>query len=408
MLVTPLNVHGGGARQALKLARELKAQGHDPTLITPALDAQRCYPDLIEGLDIRVSAPGRALRRLAWIGGRLDLDTVRRAPILACADLVTSEFEVINCHDMTGSWPAARARVRTGIPAVWMCNDPPLWYHEVQQRRGWQQALERRGLSALDPERAWLEVVDRPAARIMDRIVVLDNKNVKRVRSIYGLDATVVRTGVDAAYFGAKRPPRAREELGLAGKFVILHVGYAAPWKGQHDAIRALKAIEADVPEAHVVCVGSSVRAFCAPLAASLGLTEKVTLLEGIPDGLLAALYAECDVLVYPANETWGLNVTEAMCAGKPTVVSDQTGVSEVIEDGTTGFVHPHGDIDALARALKALHASPELCRRVGEAGRAYAEANLTWGNYARALVAVFTQVLDSGGPSKARRGAGS
>lgn len=394
MIVTPLDIPGGGARQALKLARELQALGHEPTLITPALDRARCYPDLLEGLEVRVARPGAALRRIEWVGGFANLDTLRRAPIFACASLVGREFDVINAHDQTANWPAARAGRRLGLPTVWMCNEPPFWHHQLAQRQAWQQRLAKTPARALDPEWVFLHAVDFGAARAMDRVVVLDRKNEARVRRVYGRESVVVRSGVDADFFSGRSGAEIREELGLDGAFVMLHVGYAAPWKGQSDALRALKALEHDLPQARLVLVGQAVRAAFAPQAADLGLTDKVTFMEGISDLRLAELYAACDVLLFPADQTWGLNVTEAMAAGKPAIVSDAAGVSEVLEDGATGFVVPHGDAAAVAaRAL--LLANDDLRRRsMGEAGRAFVRENLTWRAYAEGMLRVFKDAV--------------
>jgi glycosyltransferase involved in cell wall biosynthesis len=260
----------------------------------------------------------------------------------------------------------------------------------MQQRRPWQQRLAATPARALDPEWVFLHVVDFGAARAMDRIVVLDRKNKERVAAVYGKPSTVVRSGVDADFFSGRDGAPLRVQLDLEGAFVLAHVGYAAPWKGQSDALRALKAVAAEEPRARLVLVGQAVRSRYEREAAELGVLDRVTFLEGISDTKLAEVYAACDALLFPANQTWGLNVTEAMAAGKPTVVSDAAGVAEVLEDGKTGFVVPHGDVRALADRALALARDEALARRVGQAGRAFVREALTWRRYAEAMVAAF------------------
>jgi glycosyltransferase involved in cell wall biosynthesis len=395
LIITPLDVKGGGPRQALMLARELGKLGEEVTLFTPALDREKCYPELLDGLDIKVVRPGPLLGRFADGANALFLDALGRVTMLPIARAITSDFDLINCHDQTGSWPAAKAKERLGTPAVWMCNDPPLWYHELQHRRPWQRRLRAAGLETLDPEAVFLKLADQAAARLMDRIVVLDKKNSERVSRIYGLPTTIVRSGVDARFFAGLPRDKAREKLGMGpSDFVMLHVGYAAPWKGQFEAIRALKELEPNVPGARLVCVGSAVSRFCGPLVGELGLRSKVRLMEGVSDDTLAALYAGCDVLLYPADETWGLNVTEAMAAGRPVVVSDRAGVSEVIENGRTGFVVRHGEVGEIVARLRELIDDPQRAARMGKEGRHFAETELKWENYARGMLKVFWQVL--------------
>jgi glycosyltransferase involved in cell wall biosynthesis len=394
LIVTPLDIPGGGARQALKLSHELKALGHSPTLFTPAIDRGRCYPALLEGLDIRVPKVRALPRAVSRVGFRVNLDSLRRATMASLAHDIEAEFDVLNPHDQTANWPAAKAKARLDIPSVWMCNEPSFWHHQVDQRQPWQRRLAHAHLEALDPEGVFLRVVDIGAGRAMDRVVVLDRKNKARVRAIYGRESVVVRSGVDAQFFAGRNGELARREHGLEGAFVMLHVGYAAPWKGQADALRALKEVLPSLPRARLVLVGSAVRSTFEPLAASLGVRERVTFLEGVSDEALAGLYAACDVLVFPADQTWGLNVTEAMAAAKPTIVSSAAGVSEVLQDGKTAFVVPHGDVAAITKRVLELAGDGEKAREVGKAARAYVRSELTWRRYAENMVATFEDAL--------------
>lgn len=83
----------------------------------------------------------------------------------------------------------------------------------------------------------------------------------------------------------------------------------------------------------------------------------------------LPAAYTAADLLVLPSawHETWGLVVNEAMNFGLPIVVSDMVGCAEdLIRPGWNGFVVPHRDVAALARAVATLVASPEMRATIG------------------------------------------
>lgn len=60
----------------------------------------------------------------------------------------------------------------------------------------------------------------------------------------------------------------------------------------------------------------------------------------------------------------------EAGLCGLPTVSTEVPGAHTVIEHGTTGFVHPHDDIDALADSCARLLEDPQTRRRMGRAAR--------------------------------------
>ena len=55
-------------------------------------------------------------------------------------------------------------------------------------------------------------------------------------------------------------------------------------------------------------------------------------------------------------------------------VATDAGDISRLVEDGRTGFVVPCGDDVTLAERVKRLIADHDLCRRMGQAGRAKAE----------------------------------
>ena len=68
--------------------------------------------------------------------------------------------------------------------------------------------------------------------------------------------------------------------------------------------------------------------------------------------------------------ESFGRTVAEAQAARRPVVAYNHGAISELVEDGVTGFLAPYLDIDAVVRAVARMCARPELIRTMGEAGR--------------------------------------
>ena len=56
-----------------------------------------------------------------------------------------------------------------------------------------------------------------------------------------------------------------------------------------------------------------------------------------------------------PTDEAFGLALAEGMAAGLPTVATDIGGCREVVRDGSTGFLVPPGNAEALLAALSTL-----------------------------------------------------
>jgi hypothetical protein len=74
-------------------------------------------------------------------------------------------------------------------------------------------------------------------------------------------------------------------------------------------------------------------------------------------------------VLTSP-KEGWGISNMEAAACGTATVASDSPGLRDSVRDGETGYLVPHGDVDALADRLRAMLQDPALRDRLGAGAR--------------------------------------
>lgn len=86
----------------------------------------------------------------------------------------------------------------------------------------------------------------------------------------------------------------------------------------------------------------------------------------------MAAFYRQARFAVVPSEclEPFGLVAIEAMSHGLPVICSRIGGLAEIVEDGVTGLLFTAGDTEDLARKMRQLWSDPELCRRLGQAGR--------------------------------------
>jgi sugar transferase (PEP-CTERM/EpsH1 system associated) len=86
--------------------------------------------------------------------------------------------------------------------------------------------------------------------------------------------------------------------------------------------------------------------------------------------------------------------ILEAMASGLPVIATSVGGNAELMEPGTTGTLVPAVDSEALARAVLAYFAYPELARRHGRAGRTLAERRFSLDRMVEQYHALYERAL--------------
>ena len=175
----------------------------------------------------------------------------------------------------------------------------------------------------------------------------------------------IVRCGVEPERYGSV----SRDRFGQH----VLFVGRLAAVKGVPLLLEAFARMRSNYPDACLTLVGDGPeRAALQAQAATLGLTDSAHFVGYRNEEEVAELLSEADMLVLPSfAEGLPVVLMEALASRIPVIATPVAGVSELIRDGETGLLVPPGDIDGLAKALDRLLGDPELCRRLGEAGRA-------------------------------------
>ncbi|NIP80090.1 MAG: glycosyltransferase, partial [Gemmatimonadetes bacterium] len=127
-----------------------------------------------------------------------------------------------------------------------------------------------------------------------------------------------------------------------------------------------------------------------------LGVGDRVTFAGFVSEEEKLRLFrrAWVHVLTSP-KEGWGITNLEAAACGTPTVASDSPGLRDSVVDGETGFLVPHGDVEALADRIRALIEEDALRERLGGNARRFAE-RFTWDRAAEETEAFLEAVVRS------------
>lgn len=174
----------------------------------------------------------------------------------------------------------------------------------------------------------------------------------------------------------------------------VLTVGQYAGYKNHATVVRAFARAYRERPDIHLALVqrlGPGERAL-RPLAASLGIADRVHFLSGVPFGDLVALYNGALALCHPSlYEGFGNPPSEALACGCPVVTSNRSSMPEVSGDAAL-YVDPESD-DDVAHALTRVAFEQGLAEGMRARGLVRA-AELSWEAFARANVAVYREIL--------------
>jgi glycosyltransferase involved in cell wall biosynthesis len=184
----------------------------------------------------------------------------------------------------------------------------------------------------------------------------------------------VIHPGVDSRHFTPA--PGGRR----AATPTFLYVGRLKRYKGIGLAIQALSVARRQRPDLRLDIAGTGDhRAELERLAAGLGLDKAVVFHGFASDERKIDLMRGAWANVFPSpKEGWGITVVEAAACGTPSLASDSPGLRDSVRHGETGYLVPHGDVEALAARMVELADSPLLVARMGGRARQFAEG-LTW-----------------------------
>lgn len=127
---------------------------------------------------------------------------------------------------------------------------------------------------------------------------------------------------------------------------------------------------------------------------------------EGIVDWIgfcddVPALMARSHMAVLPSTYGEGVPkcLIEAAAAGRPIIAADGPGLREIVRHGETGLLVPPGDALALADAMEWLAGDGDLRRRMGAAGRKWAQAEFGADKVIGETLALYRELLGASWP---------
>jgi glycosyltransferase involved in cell wall biosynthesis len=375
--------------------RHLVRRGHRVCVVTPAAPGAEQREEF-DGVEVRrfdfelpddltygkvaqskVSPLGK-LKRLTTMAGYL---RAQYSAALAAGREIGAD--VVHGHWAIPTGPAiVAAAERLGVPAVITMHGGDVY---VNHAEGYDF-----------PTRWYVKPVLRRTLRRADALTAISDDCRRHALNAGAFDERIriIMNGADLRRFS---PPAADgPRIGPDGSVTVFACRQLFPRKGIRFLIQAVAKIRPRHPGLKLVLAGDGFeRPELERLAAELGVADATTFLGWVANEELPKYFRAAAVSVIPSlEEGFGIPAAEAMGCETPVIASDAGGLPEVVEHEATGLVVPKGDVDALAAALDRLLGDPELCRRMGRAGRERALRLFDWDIAAAALEDVYEHLV--------------
>ena len=142
--------------------------------------------------------------------------------------------------------------------------------------------------------------------------------------------------------------PCKRSVMASADELIVTHLSNYRKVKRVDDVVRVFYGIQQQLPAKLIMVGDGPEREIADQLCKDLGIKKKVLFLGNTSD--IDRILCFTDLFLLPSeSESFGLSALEAMAAGVPVVSSNAGGLSEVNEEGVSGYLCPIGDVQTMA-----------------------------------------------------------
>lgn len=330
----------------------LRGGGHEVTLVTPDPEAGETLLDDMPVVKVSTRGRGPTAKRM----------------VDACKKV---KCDIYHAHEFDGGYVGATLKVLTGRTVIYDVHDEvPAIMAEIKNN----PRLEK----VYDP-------IEKQVLRAMDGVILAEDSYRERYDALHK-NTVVIHNYPMMELFqhcrmeGNKvlKPPVKPLAEKLAGKFTVGYVGGLSIRRGllvMLDAMNELK----DEKDINMLLIGDidreADRDKYKMLIKKYRLEDRIINTKWVEYRQLPMYLDLMDVglvLVQPLRRLLGITPTklfEYMACGKPVIGSNLPGIEKIITKTNCGMLVEHDNSENLAEAIRNLHASKDLCEKLGTAG---------------------------------------
>ena len=213
------------------------------------------------------------------------------------------------------------------------CHTPMRWVWRYEDYAG-REGFSRAARAVLPPMISALKRWDLTASQQPDYYIANSRVVARRIKKIYGRDATVIH------------PPIETDRFALAEKTddYYLVLSRLMPYKRIDLAIEACNLLKRPL----VIIGDGPDRQRLEKLAG-----PTIRFLGRQPDSVVSRRASRCRALLFPGEEDFGMSPLEVNAAGRPVIAYNAGGAIETVVDGETGLFFDEQTPHSLAAAIE-------------------------------------------------------
>lgn len=258
------------------------------------------------------------------------------------------EFDIVHAHDWLTFRAALRVKALKNCPII-------LHVHSIE--------ADRAGSSFGNP---LVHEIEATSFALADRIIAVSQHTKNCIMREYGVPGDKIEVihnsieGGDIAPLSDENAYKYLEVMRTLGYRVVVNIGRLTIQKGLTNLLLSAKEVIERAPKTLFLIVGSGDQYYeLLTLAASLGIGDKVLFTDFQRGKNLRDAYKVADLFVMPSvSEPFGLTPLEAISFGTPSLVSKQSGVSEVLRNS---LKVDYWDIDEMTNQIVSVVLSDSL-----------------------------------------------
>jgi glycosyltransferase involved in cell wall biosynthesis len=250
------------------------------------------------------------------IRSRTILEEVHRFAHQASLIAREEQFDIIHAHDWTSYLAGVAAKKASGKPLI-------LHVHAT--------SFDQAASENVDPE---IYRIERECFAFADTVVTVSEYTKNIIMSKHAVPPEkiqVVHNGCDAC--DPPRLPQTLIELKRQGKKIVLYHGRISIQKGVDYFVRAARrVVDVDPDVVFVISGWGDMKTKIIEMVGAMGLSQHVLFAGALWEEDRDRMYQSADLVVMPSvSEPFGLVPLEALQHGTPSIISKQSGVSEVL-----------------------------------------------------------------------------